>query len=83
MLNILREMIARRCEDWGGELIEFNGEADQLLDLSPNLDLSRRQQRKDHKARGCIGEILASTCGACIASLCSIAPSPAVAHHRR
>ena len=44
MLDRLREIIARRCEDWGGELIEFNGEADHvhvLAALPPNLDLSR------------------------------------------
>ena len=44
MLDRLREIIARRCEDWGGELIEFNGEADHvhvLAALPPNFDLSR------------------------------------------
>lgn len=44
MLARLREVIALRCADWGGELIEFNGEADHvhtLLELPPNLDLSR------------------------------------------
>ena len=44
MLDRLREIIARRREDWGGELIEFNGEADHvhvLAALPPNLDLSR------------------------------------------
>jgi putative transposase len=33
-----------RCKDWGGALMEFNGEADQvqaLMSLPPNLDLSR------------------------------------------
>lgn len=44
VLERLREVAAQRCLDWGGTLIEFNGEADHvhlLLDLPPNLDLSR------------------------------------------
>jgi len=44
MLANLHEIMAQRCKDWGGELLEFNGEADHvhaLLDLPPNLDLSR------------------------------------------
>ncbi len=44
MLARLREIVAQRCEDWGGALIEFNGEADHvhaLIELPPNLDLSR------------------------------------------
>jgi len=43
MLDHLREIIAQRCKDWGGELLEFNGEADHvhvLMSLPPNLDLS-------------------------------------------
>jgi hypothetical protein len=34
----------QRCKDWGGELLDFNGEADHvhiLMSLPPNLDLSR------------------------------------------
>lgn len=44
VLDRLREIVAQRCKDWGGELIEFNGEADHvhiLMSLPPNLDLSR------------------------------------------
>ena len=44
ILDRLREIVAQRCKDWGGELIEFNGEADHihvLMELPPNLDLSR------------------------------------------
>ena len=42
MLDRLREIIGQRCEDWGGELIEFNGEADHVWHrLPPNLELSR------------------------------------------
>jgi putative transposase len=44
MLDRLREIIAQRCEDWGGELSEFNGEPDHvyvLVELPPNLELSR------------------------------------------
>jgi putative transposase len=44
MLDRLREILAQRCEDWGGELVEFNGEADHvhnLASLPPNLDLAR------------------------------------------
>lgn len=44
MLDRLREVIGQRCKDWGGELIEFNGEPDHvhvLMGLPPNLDLSR------------------------------------------
>ena len=38
------DIVAQRCKDWGGELIEFNGETDHvhaLVSLPPNLDLSR------------------------------------------
>ncbi len=44
MLGRLREIAAQRCKDWGGELIEFNGEPDHvhiLIELPPNLDLSK------------------------------------------
>jgi putative transposase len=44
MLDMLQDIVAQRCKDWGGELIEFNGEADHvhaLMSLPPNLDLSR------------------------------------------
>lgn len=44
ILARLREITEARARDWGGELIEFNGEADHihiLLSLPPNLDLSR------------------------------------------
>jgi len=44
MLDMLQDIVAQRCKDWGGELMEFNGEADHvhaLLSLPPNLDLSR------------------------------------------
>jgi putative transposase len=44
MLDRLREIAEQRCQDWGGELIEFNGEPDHvhvLMDLPPNLDLSK------------------------------------------
>lgn len=44
MLARLREIAAMRCTDWGGRLIELNGEADHahlLIELPPNLDLSR------------------------------------------
>ena len=38
ILDRLREIVAQRCKDWGGELIEFNGEADHihvLMELPP------------------------------------------------
>ena len=44
MLDMLHDIVSQRCKDWGGELMEFNGEADHvhiLLSLPPNLDLSR------------------------------------------
>jgi putative transposase len=44
MLETLQDITAQRCKDWGGELLEFNGEADHvhaLASLPPNLDLSR------------------------------------------
>ncbi len=44
ILERLREIAAQRCTDWGGELIEFNGEADHvhmLMALPPSLDLSK------------------------------------------
>jgi putative transposase len=44
MLDMLQDVAAQRCKDWGGELMEFNGEADHvhaLVSLPPNLDLSR------------------------------------------
>ena len=44
MLDMLQDVVAQRCKDWGGELVEFNGERDHvhaLLSLPPNLDLSR------------------------------------------
>src|SRR5215475_11760107 len=37
-------IVAQRCKDWGGELLDFNCEADHvhiLMSLPPNLDLSR------------------------------------------
>jgi hypothetical protein len=42
MLDRLREIIAHRREEWGGELIECNGEPDRvpiLAALPPSLDL--------------------------------------------
>ena len=44
MLLMLQDVTAQRCKDWGGELMEFNGEPDHihvLTSLPPNLDLSR------------------------------------------
>jgi putative transposase len=44
MLEMLQDITAQRCKDWGGERLEFNGEADHvhvLMSLPPNLDLSR------------------------------------------
>jgi putative transposase len=44
MLEMLQDITAQRCKDWGGELLEFNGEADHvhiLAALPPNLELSR------------------------------------------
>ena len=44
MLDMLQDITAQRCKDWGGELMEFNAEADHihaLVSLPPNLDLSR------------------------------------------
>ena len=44
MLDDLHAIVAQRCQDWGGELMEFSGEADHvhaLVSLPPNLDLSR------------------------------------------
>ena len=44
MLEMLQDIVAQRCKDWGGELLDFNGEADHvhiLMSLPPNLDLSR------------------------------------------
>ena len=43
MLTALRSIAAARSEGWGGELMQFNGEADHvhlLIALPPNLDLS-------------------------------------------
>ena len=43
ILARLREIAADRCEGWGGNLVEINGEADHihlLVSLPPNLDLS-------------------------------------------
>lgn len=44
ILARLREVVALRCSDWGGELVEFNGEADHvhaLIEMPPNIDMSR------------------------------------------
>jgi putative transposase len=44
MREMLQDITAQRCKDWGGALLEFNGEADHvhaLVTLPPNLDLSR------------------------------------------
>ena len=44
MLDMLQDITTQRCKDWGGELMEFNGQADQvhaLVSLPPNPDLSR------------------------------------------
>ena len=43
MLERLRDIVAARCEGWGGTLLEMNGEPDHvhlLIALPPNLDLS-------------------------------------------
>jgi len=43
MLDRLQDIVAQRYKDWGGELVEFNGERDRvraLMSLPPNLDLS-------------------------------------------
>ena len=44
MLDRFREIAALRCEGWGGNLVEVNGEADHvhlLVSLPPTFDLSR------------------------------------------
>ena len=44
ILARLREIVVLRCTGWGGELIEFNGEADHahiLMSMPPNVDLSK------------------------------------------
>src|SRR5262249_53274580 len=42
MLEMLQNITAQRCKDWGGERLEFNGEGDHgPVALPPNLDLSR------------------------------------------
>ena len=71
MLDRLQEIIAQRCEDWGGELLEFDGETDHvhvLAALPPNLDpshfvnnvktTSRRLIRRDfsRELRGVYGK---------------------------
>ena len=43
MLDRLQDIVAQRYKDWGGELVEFNGERDRvraLMSLPPSLDLS-------------------------------------------
>jgi putative transposase len=43
MLERLREIARARCEGWGGELVELNGEPDHihlLVSLPPSLELS-------------------------------------------
>ncbi|WP_210168214.1 IS200/IS605 family transposase [Microvirga massiliensis] len=43
MLARLREIAQARCEGWGGELLQMNGEPDHihlLVSLSPDLALS-------------------------------------------
>jgi putative transposase len=43
MLERLREIARVRCEGWGGELVEINGEPDHihlLVSLPPSLELS-------------------------------------------
>ena len=30
MLDMLQDVVAQRCKDWGGELVEFNGERDHV-----------------------------------------------------
>ena len=44
MLDRLREIAEARCQGWGGQLMEVNGEPDHvhlLVSLPPNLELSR------------------------------------------
>jgi putative transposase len=44
MLEMLQDVITRRCTDRGGEPLEFNGEVDHvhaLMSLPPSLALSR------------------------------------------
>jgi hypothetical protein len=39
MLEMLEDIVAQRCKDWGGELLDFNGEADHvhiLMSLQPS-----------------------------------------------
>jgi REP-associated tyrosine transposase len=88
MLEMLQHITAQRCKDWGGERLEFNGEADPvhvLMSLPPNLDLSRFVNNlKTTSSRLVRREF---SFGAYSASRCSgpglTASSPAAAHRRR
>jgi len=44
MLVRFREIASLRCADWGGDLVEANGESDHvhlLVSMRPDLDLTR------------------------------------------
>lgn len=44
MLHQMEEIVRQRCEGWGGELLELNGEADHvhlLVSLPPTAELSK------------------------------------------
>lgn len=67
MLHQIEEIARQRCEGWGGELLELNGEADHvhlLVSLPPTVELSKfvnnlkttssrllRRDFKDHLAK--------------------------------
>jgi REP element-mobilizing transposase RayT len=56
MLARVREIAATRCTGWGGSLLEFNGEADQvhlLVALPPDPDLSRFVNISKRRVPGC------------------------------
>jgi REP element-mobilizing transposase RayT len=66
MLEMLQDIAAQRCKDWGGELMEFNGEADHvhaLVSLPPNLDLSRFVISRPPARAWCAASTPASSAG--------------------
>jgi putative transposase len=75
MFEMLQDIVAQRCQDWGGELLDFNGEADHvhiLMSLPPNLDLSRFVNNAKTTSSNWSGESSVISFDAFIASYCII-----------
>ena len=81
MLDRLREIIAQRWENWGGEIIEFKGEPDHvhiLVELPSNLELSRFVNNVKTTSSQLVRRDFGRDCLVCTASRSSV---PRVLNH--